>query len=82
MYLIFNSEQEALDRSDQAGADKGLWFHAQNDPKGTRYLWSRISDYNSDKVALIINDNVDYLTEEEQALTINELPENWGFIQI
>ena len=36
-YIIFNTEQEAEDRSEQAGIAKGLSYHKTG--KGSRYWW-------------------------------------------
>ena len=92
-YLIFDSEQEAELRSEQAGIQKGLSYHKT--ASGSRYWWGwSIEGAEEDPRAYIeIKKNVwtDEETEEEhtsipdEALLndndelVDELPEDWVF---
>jgi len=92
-YLIFQNEQEAEDRSEQAGIAKGLSYHKTG--KGSRYWWgwSVEATEEAPRAAIVIrtDTSVDPETEEEtttiqekQLLTDeeienlqSELPEDW-----
>ena len=76
-YLIFNNEEEALARSDEAGAVKGLAYH-KGYADGTRYVWGAIlEEGGEERAALDVEKNTDLLTAEERANRVDELPEDW-----
>ena len=76
-YLIFNNEEEALARSDEAGAVKGLAYH-KGFPDGTRYVWGVIPEEGGqERAALDVEKDSDFLTPEEKANRVDELPEDW-----
>ena len=65
MYLIFETEQEGIDRSEQEGIALGLAYHKVG--KGSRYVTSpRLTS--SDTWALPVDGY--NLTEEEQELVV------------
>ena len=92
-YIIFNTEQEAEDRSEQAGIAKGLSYHKT--ASGSRYWWGWVVEAAEEnpRAAIVIRKDtfVDPETEEEtttiqekQLLTdeqienlVDELPEDW-----
>ena len=90
-YLIFQNEQEAEDRSEQAGIAKGLSYHKTG--KGSRYWWGWSVEAAEENPRAYIeiqkNVSVDSETEEETVsipdqnlLTdedelVDELPEDW-----
>ena len=92
-YLIFDSEQEAELRSEQAGIQKGLSYHKT--ASGSRYWWgwSIEGSEENPRAFIEIQKNVwtDEETEEEHVsipdealLTeedelLNELPEDWVY---
>ncbi len=65
MYLIFNTEQEGIDRSEQEGIVRGLAYHKVG--KGSRYV-TRPRLTSSDTWALPVSTY--NLTEEEQAAVV------------
>ena len=68
MYLIFATEQEGIDRSEQEGIALGLAYHKVG--KGSRYVTSpRLTS--SDTWAL--PGSTYNLTEEEQAAAVEEV---------
>ena len=77
-YLIFNSFEEAIARSDQAGEDKPLPYHrGDNDP--TRYMWQTIAEQGNDpRGALNIDWEQSLLTEDEKDALVDELPADWN----
>jgi hypothetical protein len=76
-YLIFNNEEEAMTRSDEAGAVKGLAYH-KGFPDGTRYVWGAIvEEGGQERAALDVEKDIDLLTSEERANCVDELPEDW-----
>ena len=68
-YLIFSSFDAADARDAKGAEDKG-------NPDYGR-LWGTIKDHASDKGALYVNSNFDYLTSEERDALVDELPEGW-----
>jgi hypothetical protein len=76
-YLIFNNKEEALARSDEAGAVKGLAYH-KGFADGTRYVWGAIPEEGGqERAALDVEKDSDFLTPEEKANRVDELPEDW-----
>ena len=90
-YIIFNTEQEAEARSEQAGIAKGLSYHKTG--KGSRYWWGW-SKENTDVaprayIEIAKSVSVDPETEEETItipdqnlltdddVLVDELPEDW-----
>ena len=90
-YIIFNTEQEAELRSEQAGIAKGLSYHKTG--KGSRYWWGW-SKENTDVaprayIEIAKNVSVDPETDEETVsipdqnlltdddVLVDELPEDW-----
>ena len=67
MYLIFATEQEAWDRSEQEGIARGLAYHKVG--KGTRYVSSPKLTLNDNYALPVSSYN---LTEEEQAVVLDE----------
>lgn len=66
MYLIFSTEQEAWDRSEQEGIARGLSYHATG--TGTRFV-SSPKPTDSDEYALPV---ASYrLSDEEQATVVD-----------
>ena len=65
MYLIFATEQEGIDRSEQEGIARGLAYHKVG--KGSRYV-TRPRLTSSDTWALPVSTY--NLTEEEQAAVV------------
>jgi hypothetical protein len=66
MYLIFATEQEGIDRSEQEGIARGLAYHKVG--KGSRYV-TRPRLTSSDTWALPVSTY--NLTEEEQAAVVD-----------
>ena len=92
-YIIFNTEQEAEARSEQAGIAKGLSYHKTGSKSGSRYWWGW-SKENTDVaprayIEIAKNINVDPETDEETVsipdqnlltdddVLVDELPEDW-----
>ena len=67
MYLIFATEQEAWDRSEQEGIARGLAYHKTG--KGTRYVSSPKLTLNDNYALPVSSYN---LTEEEKAVVLDE----------
>ena len=67
MYLIFATEQEAWDRSEQEGIARGLAYHKTG--KGTRYVSSPKLTLNDNYALPVSSYN---LTKEEQAVVLDE----------
>lgn len=67
MYLIFATEQEAWDRSEQEGIARGLAYHKVG--KGTRYVSSPKLTLNDNYALPVSGYN---LTEEEQEAVLEE----------
>ena len=67
MYLIFATEQEAWDRSEQEGIARGLAYHKVG--KGTRYVSSPKLTINDNYALPVSGYN---LTEEEQEVVLEE----------
>ena len=65
MYLLFETEQEGIDRSEQEGIARGLAYHKVG--KGSRYV-TRPHPTSSDTWALPVDSY--NLTEEEQELVV------------
>jgi hypothetical protein len=77
-YLIFSSKEEAVSRSEQAGADAGLAYHAGY-PQGSRYVWGVHTEDTEDnpRTFLNISGHQELLTPEEQSALVDELPADW-----
>ena len=59
-YLIYNNKEEALARSDEAGAVKGLAYH-KGFPDGTRYVWGVIPEEGGqERAALDVEKDSDF----------------------
>lgn len=67
MYLIFATEQEAWERSEQEGIARGLAYHKVG--KGTRYVSSPKVTVNDNYALPVSGYN---LTEEEQEAVLEE----------
>mgnify|MGYP003110753640 CR=1 FL=1 len=96
-YLIYNTEEEAKERSALAGAAKGLSFHVNG--MGTKYWWIWIKEPTGEnpRAAIVIptaeetNDEgevtakapieKDLLTESEIDNVVDSLPEDWATIE-
>tara|TARA_Y100001963_G_C6581482_1_gene353643 strand:- start:366 stop:614 length:249 start_codon:yes stop_codon:yes gene_type:complete len=76
-YLIFSSIEDAMERNDQAGEDKGLPYHNGNGI--TRYPWGILEEGGDNRAALEIEDASNLLTEQEKGQLVAELPEDWQF---
>ena len=68
MYLIYDTEQEGIDRSEQEGIARGLAYHKVG--KGSRYV-TRPRLTSSDTWALPVSTY--NLTEEEQAAVVENV---------
>ena len=66
MYLLFETEQEGIDRSEQEGIARGLAYHKVG--KGSRYV-TRPRPTSSDTWALPVDGY--NLTEEEQDAVVD-----------
>ena len=80
MYLLFENEDEAKARTEEAGKQKNLSYHKTG--KGTRYWWGWTTSEaeGGSRSALRIKDNDEeksLLTEDEIAALVEELPEDW-----
>ena len=74
-YLIFNSKAEALERNDQAGADKGLAYHTGNGV--TRYVWRMTEEEGGNRATLDIEGHAHLLTPTETTTLVDDLPADW-----
>lgn len=90
-YIIFDTEQEAELRSEQAGIAKGLSYHKTG--KGSRYWWGWSKEASEEDprayIEIAKNISVDPETEEETIsipdqnlltdddVLVDELPEDW-----
>jgi hypothetical protein len=90
-YIIFNNEQEAELRSEQAGIAKGLSYHKTG--KGSRYWWGWSKSASEEDprayIEIAKNISVDPETDEETVsipdqnlltdddILVDELPEDW-----
>ena len=78
-FLIFSSIEDAMERNDQAGKDKGLPYHSGNGI--TRYPWGAFKEEGGDnRAALEIVENAELLTEAEKAQLESELPLDWLYL--
>ena len=84
-YLLFDNEADAIERSDEGGAEKGLAYH-EGDPNGTRYMWPWcIEDGGALRAALLLDEfdgatiGIDLLTPAEVAALVTSLPSGWVF---
>lgn len=70
-YVIFNSKEEAMNYSDQAGMEAGLAYH-KGQANGTRYMYSVIEHPTDGRGACYVDkpDQVD-----ENGLVIDPLPQ-------
>ena len=78
-YLLFNSIEDAMERNDKAGADKGLPYHTGDGV--TRYLWGSIEEEggSNNRAVLEIDDPMGFLTTQEENQLLDDLPEDWQF---
>ena len=63
MYQVFNTYDDALAFSEQAGIDAGLAYH-QGDDNGTRYMYSIIT-HTDGRAACYVDELVDGMTKEQ-----------------
>tara|TARA_R100001244_G_scaffold37967_1_gene34482 strand:- start:174 stop:413 length:240 start_codon:yes stop_codon:yes gene_type:complete len=69
-YLLFNTEQDAKTRSEQAATEKGY-------PDYSR-IWSAETEHGGGRAYLQINGDYLYLlTPTETSALVNELPADW-----
>jgi hypothetical protein len=71
-YIIFQTEQDALDRSRLAWEDK--LGRKKNPEDVTEFLW-HVEVGKDGRAAVIVNDNQDKLTAED--VTVASLDANW-----
>ena len=80
-YLIFNSKAEAMERNDQAGVDKGLAYHINNENGVTRYVWAIAEEGGgSNRASLILKEEdvtSGLLTPTETSALVDDLPVDW-----
>ena len=77
--LIFSTEAEAHDRTEQAGKDANLGYHS-GDPDGCRYVWAmRVEPGDNPRAALDIDGHNHLLTNDETAALVDDLPADWQF---
>ena len=84
-YLLFDNETDAIERSDEGGAEKGLAYH-KGDPSGTRYMWPWcVEDGGALRGSLLLKEfegvtiGIDLLTPAEVAALVTSLPNDWVF---
>ena len=76
-FLIFDTENEAITRSEDAGKVINLGYHL-GDPIGCRYVWAfQTEDADSPRSALIIKSHDHLLNAAETAALVDELPADW-----
>ena len=94
-YLIFNTPEEAKERSAEAAKKKGLAFWKYG--SGTKYIWAWVKENTEEDPRAYIEikkstwtdeesgqehvsiSNKDLLTEEEIASIADSLPDDWAF---
>ena len=77
--LIFNTETEAHDRTEQAGKDANLGYHS-GDPNGCRYIWAiQAEDGANPRAALHIEGLEHLLTPAETTALVDDLPADWQY---
>ena len=79
--LLFTTEAEAVARTEQAGVDMSLAYHAHNDPDGSRYVWGVLVEETETNPRAVLDINgykLDLLTPTETAALVNELPADWN----
>jgi hypothetical protein len=75
--LIFSTEAEAHDRTEQAGKDANLGYHS-GDPNGCRYVWAiRVEPGDNPRAALDIDGHNHLLTNDETDALVDDLPADW-----
>jgi len=75
--LIFSTEAEAHDRTEQAGKDANLGYHS-GDPDGCRYVWAiRVEPGDNSRAALDIDGHNHLLSSDETAALVDDLPTDW-----
>lgn len=79
-YLIYNTKEEALNRSDQAGNDLGMAYH-KGDLTGTRYA-GRVFKTTSSKYAWEIEGPLSASEELQKVNTATEDTSESGYEQI
>jgi len=79
-YKVFDSVDDAMAYTEDAGRRKGLSYH-KGDPDGTRYLWGVVEHPTDGRGAVVINDDTFDLSEEEVAalLTSDDLDADGWF---
>ena len=76
-FLIFSTEDEAHERTEQAGKDANLGYHS-GDLDGCRYVWPIIVEpIESPRAALDIESHEHLLTEGEKENLAETLPADW-----
>ena len=69
-FLVFDTEQEATTRSEQAATEKG-------NPDYSR-VWSATVEHNDGRAALqVYGDYLYLLTDDERDALVDELPADW-----
>ena len=68
-YKIFDSVDDAMAYTEDAGRRKGLAYH-KGDADGTRYLWGVVKHPTDNRGAVVIGDYTFDLSEEEVAALI------------
>ena len=79
-YLLFTTEAGARERTEQAGVDMSLAYHAHNDPDGSRYVWGVLVEETetNPRAALDISGyKLDLLTPAETTALVDDLPADW-----
>ena len=77
--LIFSTETEAHDRTEQAGKDANLGYHS-GDPDGCRYVWAiQTEDGANPRAALHIDSHNHLLTNDETTALVDDLPADWQY---
>jgi|14BtaG_2_1085337.scaffolds.fasta_scaffold79628_1 hypothetical protein len=83
MFLLFNSEEEAVARNVQAAKDAGFSYYAdipeEEKDVHTIYVWGMTHEEGENpRYALDIEGGQDLLTEEEVS-SLGDLPEDWSY---
>mgnify|MGYP003147612404 CR=1 FL=1 len=79
-YLLFTTEAGARERTEQAGVDMSLAYHAHNDPDGSRYVWGVLveeTETNPRAVLDIGGYELALLTPAETTALVDDLPADW-----
>ena len=68
-YKVFDTVDEAMAFTEDAGRRKGLAYH-KGDSDGTRYLWGVVEHPTDGRGAVVIGDDTFDLSEEEVAALV------------